>query len=231
MSGVNISPSFCWDYSKERVVECSTGKVRGDFQDADVAIDVFEDQVEGWHFSECRSLAAAVRDGDTDKGMPLLVLTITYLEAVEGFRKGETSHQKEDSGSRGYVVEALRRVCSLNKNGREQPIPDRFYDAVRCGLFHDLNLSAGVRIEHGAGSPVSRDGDGAEWTLVVNPCALFDAVGHDFAKYVAALRRPDITLLGAFKKRWSAMKPPEKPPQKIVALPTSVTESVSRPKD
>lgn len=136
-------------------------------------IEIYERQVKDWFLIYGQNLSSNI-----DSGFVALMIAISYIEGVEQYRNGESSHRK----SKKYFVEGFKRIFELSDN--HSVSIDRIYSEVRNGLFHNgmsggdliINLDFVMAVEF----TVSR--------ININPTLFMNKIVDDFEKYILALR-------------------------------------------
>ena len=156
------APGFLWHQEQRRWYDRS---------DLDTLIELYRDRVSGW-FLDC------VRQVEHNGGFIMVMVAISYLEKNERYRKGDT-HTK---GSGKFFRAALRRVFpEISEENAEL-----FWDAVRCGLFHEGMTRRSVSISEDLPSALKAD----DRSIIVNPRRFLEAVAADLESYVKRLRDP-----------------------------------------
>jgi hypothetical protein len=156
------APGFLWHQEQRRWYDLS---------DLDTLIELYRDRVSGW-FLDC------VRQVQHNGGFIMVMVAISYLEKNERYREGDKTG--DDAGK--FFKQALRRVFpELSKENAKL-----FYEAVRCGLFHEGMTRRSVSISEDLPSALKADGRG----IVMNPRRFLDAVVADLESYVRRLRDP-----------------------------------------
>lgn len=156
------APGFLWHQEQRRWYD------RGDL---DTLIELYRDRVRGW-FLDC------VRQVKHNGGFILLMVAISYLEKNERYRAGD----KGDKQAGKFFKQALSRVFpEISDEGVKL-----FYEAVRCGLFHEGMTRRSVSLSEDLPSALKADGG----SVIVNPQRFLDAVAADLDAYVTRLRDP-----------------------------------------
>lgn len=144
-------------------------------------ITIYERQVKGWFLNR----ASRFLRGDKN-GFIILMLTISYIEGVEQYMRGESSeatcHQR--GRSKEFFREGLRRIFNLNES---DAILNDFYSQVRCGLFHSGMTQHKVIISKTYDNPIDFSETDA---IKINPKMFLRAVRWDFNDYIFRLRNP-----------------------------------------
>jgi len=157
-------------------------------------VAIFEDRSVGWFFRVADTIAS-----DGSAGYVILQIAASQIEAIQQFRKGESSKNK----SADFFVAGLMETFAEAKP-EHAPLLRNFYHAVRCGLFHDGMTRTGVVISQGFEFAFAVVGDQANQQIQINPWRFIAAVRANLNDYVAKLRDPsNVELRRAFDARWA----------------------------
>lgn len=137
---------------------------------------VYERQVKGWFLDR----ATGLLKGDKS-GFIILMISISYIEGVEQYRRGNYSRR----ASKEFFTDGLRRIFDLD-NIHINSLHD-FYTQVRCGLFHTGMTQNKVIISREYRDPIDfTEPD----TIKINPQKFLGKIKQDFNGYLIELRNP-----------------------------------------
>ena len=163
-----------------------------DPNDINTKISVYEDRVKEWFFNIAEKLKS-----DNETGFVILQIGLSYIEGNQQYRLGKPSHRD----SRLFFKNAMKRIFpEISQIKDIDVILDKFYDQVRCGLFHDGMTKSLVTISGEFNLPLEiANGD-----IKVNPHKFLDRIIEDLSNYISDLKDVNNTeLIKNFALRWS----------------------------
>lgn len=156
--------------------------------DLGTKILIYKDRVEGWFLDFA---ALLLRDGDAD--YVVLQIAIAQIEGMQQFRDGERS----EGNSPACFARGLRAVLGRGKHD-DVDLED-FYNAIRCGLFHNGFTKGAAFVSRGYPEAF----DLVTGQIRINPEKLFDAVKKGFARYIELLGdESNGNLRASFQRVW-----------------------------
>ncbi|TAH51301.1 MAG: hypothetical protein EYC68_11395 [Chloroflexota bacterium] len=196
-SEIQISPRFLFDTKERNIIDSATGE-RRELEELSTKIDVFEDRVLGWFFE----IANGLRQND-DASYVLLMIATAQVEGLQQYYEGGSSDRK----SRKFFRRGIWRI--FGSDVATETAIDKFYSAVRCGLFHDGFTNGDVFLSETFSDPLQFDG--SEQIIKINPQLFVSSVEKDIKNYCAKLRtnnEPDLVkhFEHIWELRWRAGK-------------------------
>jgi hypothetical protein len=113
----------------------------------------------------------------------VLSICFSYLEGVEQYMRGESSHMK----SQDFFCDAAQRVF-LGEASLTQGQLALLYRQARCGMFHDGMTRSGVIYDTSITRPLHVTNNESMDIIAFNPDLCLDAVRIDFESYISKLR-------------------------------------------
>ena len=159
----------------------------------DVAL--FGRQINGWLFQHVRALSASSYASAEQAGFAVLMLIVSYFEAIEGYRRGRTGKSVQ------FFIAGLQWVLPELKSVSDAALGE-LYNQLRCGLYHQAAPKGQVSIAH-ARKPVRIELSPSSKLVhaVIDPWLLFAAIERHFVSYTTDLLNPSqATLRSAFEK-------------------------------
>ena len=142
----------------------------------DDKIVIYERQVKDWFLNRASKLVNGNKNG-----FIVLMISISYIEGVQQYMNGQTSH----NNSARFFREGIRRIFQLNE---QDHVLNDFYAQVRCGLFHSGMTQNKVIISREYEQVI----DFSEYnTIKINPKLFLRAIRLDFNRYVSVLKNTD----------------------------------------
>ena len=139
----------------------------------DDKIFIYERQVKEWFLNR----ASRFLRGDKN-GFIVLMISISYIEGVQQYINGQTSHN--NSGL--FFRQGIRRIFQLNEC---DDVLNDFYAQVRCGLFHSGMTQGKVIISKEYEQVIDFS---EEDSIKINPKLFLKAINIDFNRYISLLR-------------------------------------------
>ncbi|HOI18672.1 MAG TPA: hypothetical protein PLX15_02300 [Candidatus Woesearchaeota archaeon] len=144
--------------------------------DIDDKILIYERQVKDWFLNRASRLVNGNKNG-----FIVLMISISYIEGVQQYIKGQTSH----NNSGRFFREGMRRIFQLSDSDN---VLNDFYAQVRCGLFHSGMTQNKVVISRDYEQVI----DFSEHnTIKINPKLFLRAIRLDFNRYINLLKNPE----------------------------------------
>jgi hypothetical protein len=135
-------------------------------------IKIYENQVNGWFLDRATRFLRGEKNG-----FIVLMICISYLEGVEQYRQGRSSHRN----SRNFFIQAVERIYP----GKfATPDLERLYSEVRCGLFHNGMVNGDVIINKEFPNALVFDGT----NIKINPRLLLEDIKNDFSSFTEELK-------------------------------------------
>lgn len=148
-------------------------------ENIDDKIYIYERQVNEWFFKIADKLSEM---RDLHSGFIILMIATSYIEGVQQYIKGERSNGR----SKEFFVEAMKRIFhNIGKSDAE-----KFYDQVRCGLFHDGMSKECVVVSYDFPEAVRFVDDRI---IEINPKLFLDKIKDDFGTYLTELNNRENT--------------------------------------
>lgn len=144
----------------------------------DDKITIYERQVNEWFLNRALSLLKG-----KNNGFIVLMISISYIEGVEEYKRGSSSEHQ----SKEYFRTSLRRIYNLDVIDL---ILDDFYDQVRCGLFHSGMTRNKVIISNDYETTIDFSENNA---IKINPKKFLHKIQEDLDQYIQTLRNPNNT--------------------------------------
>jgi len=139
----------------------------------DDKIVIYERQVKDWFLNRASKLVNGNKNG-----FIVLMISISYIEGVQQYMNGQTSH----NNSARFFREGIRRIFQLNE---QDNVLNDFYSQVRCGLFHSGMTQNKVIISREYEQVI----DFSEYnTIKINPKLFLREIRLDFNRYVRLLK-------------------------------------------
>ena len=148
-----------------------------DANNIDDKITIYERQVKGWFLNH-----ATLLKNEEFTGFIILMLGISYIEGVEQYREGQSSH----NGSRRFFKNGIKRIFNLN-NVPEYKL-NSFYDHARCGLFHTGMTGDKVIINSTFKEIIDFSNDDM---IKINQKKFTNKIIKDFNDYIKDLKNPE----------------------------------------
>lgn len=179
-----------------------------DYDDINTQILVYEDSVKTWFLDTAKYLTIKNKvnlpfweEFDTNEaGFVIIQVAISYIEGNQQYREGETSKKKSKDFFRKAMKHIFPEICDLKDIDL---FLNRFYEQVRCGLFHDGMTGRLVTINGKYPKPL----EFLNSEILINPYKFLDRIIKDFEKYISELK--DINnreLRENFKVRLTKLK-------------------------
>jgi len=156
---------------------------RYDIRLLDIHILIYEDMVKTWFLDVGKYLIIKNKVKinkeyfDTgEAGFVILQIATSYVEGNQQYREGKSSH----SCSKEFFRKGLKRIFKLV---HEDKIIDKFYEQVRCGLFHDGMTKKLVTIS-GEYEPLTLSDE----SIRINPSKFLQLIESDFNDYIRKLK-------------------------------------------
>ena len=156
--------------------------------DLEVKIKVYEDRVIGWFLDFAKKLSNEERDA----GFIVLHISIAYIEGNQQFREGKLSK----GTSTANFIKGVRRI--FDKAHVPEEILKKYYQQIRCGLFHDGITKRDVSISGEYFDPLNYDNK----KILINPHKFLSKVIEDFRGYIEELKFNQESRAN-FEKRWN----------------------------
>jgi hypothetical protein len=154
-------------------------------------IRIFERQVNGWFLDQASSL---LEEEDEDNGFVILMIATSYIEGIEQYRQGKSSH---NSRSKSFFKKGIKRIFQVDSNDYKRL--DIFYSELRCGLFHNGMTGAYIRIHSEINDKPIDFSDSK--IIKINQKLFLEKVKGDFEQYLSDLKDTTKTeLRNNFKK-------------------------------
>ena len=171
-----VGPNFKWDSSDCAILDCRDGSRRCE-TDYSAKVDVYEDRVDGWFLNVAENL---LKEDDSPGDYVVITIALAQLEGIEQFRRGETARDRKPKESeRAWFVSAGVRAFP----GVSNPMLERLWDSVRCGLAHSGFTEDPVLVSRAWDAALHESGG-----LHINPKTLLHAVRNFFDEFVKELR-------------------------------------------
>lgn len=159
-----------------------------DISKTEIKIKVYEDRVAGWFLDFAKKLS----DNEGDAGFIVLSIAVSYIEGNQQFREGKLSK----NNSCNFFVRGMKRI--FDKEEIPEEIIKKYYNQVRCGLFHDGITKKNVSISGGYNNPISYSAG----KIFINPHKFLDKIILDFKLYISQLSE-NLNLRDNFERRWN----------------------------
>jgi len=181
-----VSPHYLDDYFGGRYPKHLTFEEK---------VAVFADSVRGWHLDIAQLTGKVSRHS----GFAVLSIVLSYFEMVAKHKGGVTRSGKSEQ----YFKEGLAWVLpDLSTN---DAVLHKFYEAIRCGLYHESRTGSGIEITGDPGVFMEGITDGS--AMRVNPFNLVDYLQDHFSRYIVDLLNPSNTELRVnFEKRFDHVR-------------------------
>ena len=196
---IKISPKYCRDSKKlDKIFLIRKSKGREYIiEDEDIDYDlnakikIYKDRIKGWSLDICEKLL-----DDPNSSLIILMICTAYLESNQQYRDGKIS-----KGNSGEVIKkALRRRFIVPKD--HEHLLDLFFDAIRCGLFHDAMIRKNTLIKYNIPDAIMVD-EVKKQIILINPKKLFEVIKLDLKEYVEDLEdNNNQELRENFEKLW-----------------------------
>ena len=159
-------------------------------------ISIYERQVFGWFIDPAAKLIELINEG---AAFVVLSICFSYLEGVEQYMRGESSHFK----SQDFFCSAAQRVFSGEASLTQDQLVS-LYRQARCGMFHDGMTRSGVIYDTSIKRPLHVTNNGSMDIIAFNPDLCLDAARNDFKSYISKLRnQSNCNLRNNFDRMYS----------------------------
>lgn len=155
------------------VCDLRTDRVLDPYNEFDKII-IYERQVSDWFLIPATNLS---RYKNKNKGFIVLMICISYLEGVEQYRQGHSSHGR----SRIFFVSALDRIYPNEYEHRQLR---SLYSDARCGLFHSGMIKKRIIINNKYRRSIEFVND----DIKISPSKLLADIKIDFRNYIVELQ-------------------------------------------
>jgi len=162
--------------SEPRVYDVIKGENLNPY-DIDAKIIIYERQVKEWFLNK----AAQLKNRE-DYGFIILMIAISYIEGVEQYRNGSSSHTQ----SRVAFRTGFKRIFP-NISVSDSRIDDFYIDA-RCGLFHNGMTGSQIIINSKFEEVIDFSEDNS---IKINENLFLDSIIDDFDDYISLLKNKD----------------------------------------
>ncbi|MBA7664288.1 hypothetical protein ES703_72346 [subsurface metagenome] len=168
---VALSKNYSFDAVQNLVIDNRNNKRLP--YDINSKILIYEDRQKTWFFeiADCLKLM-------NEAGFIILMIAVSYLEANQQFREGESSNRD----SMNTIGRALKRIFPELK----EEWFEKIIDGARNGLFHSGITKKGVLI---SGNPKEVFTE-LQSNLIINPHLFLDSIKKDYEDYIQLLKNP-----------------------------------------
>lgn len=159
----------------------------------DNKISVFEDRVIGWQLDIAKKCAAL-----DHSGFAVLHIIMSYFEAIAKYKDGFVQYEKSKKYLKQGLLDVLPSLKNIKSHVQEQ-IAEKFYEGVRCGLYHGGMTPRGIFISGEINEPLEL----IDNCLHIHPNKLLDQVCSHFDEYIRQLNNSqNSNLRRNFEKRF-----------------------------
>lgn len=178
------------------------------------AVDVLEDQVEGWIFQPADTLRQIGTGVNTDavhhNGMAILALELLFFEPHGQFLRGTDLEGSAATFKTGF--NKYKRYLSREYSSQEREFTSyqdfsakKLYQLGRCGLFHSAQLKYGLLVHPEVQGKLAFRYEPGVPAWIINPWPLLDSLRAYFKQYLTELRTsPPSTKREPFDKMMNA---------------------------
>lgn len=138
-------------------------------------IKIYERQVKGWFLNR----ASRFLRGDKND-LIVLMVCLSYLEGIEQYRRGESSHRRSQEFFKGTIHR-------LYPGKYSDPDLTDFYHEARCGLFHNGMIDKRIIFSCTRFDSALEFKDNGD--IEVNPKLFLRDIKEDFKNYIRELKR------------------------------------------
>ena len=144
--------------------------------DIDTKILIYEDRVKHWFLDYAKKLLDF-------KHADFIVLAIIFSQ-IEGMAKLLKGTSTKKQQPRTLFMDGLKKIVGMHESG-DNKLPKKFYDIVRCGLFHDGFTKKGVGITRDIQKSTDID---TKNNILINPQLLLESFEKYFSEYIKKLQ-------------------------------------------
>lgn len=151
----------------------------------DTRILVYEDMVKTWFLQVAKYLSLKNKvkinkneEFDTNEaGFVILQIATSYIEGNQQYREGKSGNR----GSMDTFRRGIKRIFNLK---HKNSLIDKFYEQVRCGLFHDGMTRKLVTIDGNYKKSITL----SDKSIKINPYKFLSKIEEDFDNYISDLK-------------------------------------------
>lgn len=165
-----------------------------DINDIKTKILIYEERVKKWFLNIAEGLKK-----DNEAWFVILAIAVSYIEGNQQFREGKSSTRQ----SKKFFIKGMKRI--FDKSDVPNQILEKYYDQIRCGLFHDCMTRKSVTLSSESKKPISytTNQNNSDCLIKINPHKFFDKIREDFENYIFQLKEGyNDELIENFEKKW-----------------------------